>query len=391
MAASYQDCVDYYTLIGSPIIRDNVLTDTFSSVFIGSQSFRPPRVTVYNLTIAGAAGGRGLCNSEYGKGLVQNHQFTPFNDSFRYLILVGQRGIGPCSSGEADPGHMLCENPPKDMEESTNCTNAYIEWILALNNDELERTLNFSGGAGGGGASFFGYRDTRIFLDIRVFGISGGGGGSSALLDFFVLRNLLPELENSTLSDSALYDDIINANSRTYNEMLESAEGYRGYRVKSEFVTAGAGGGIVDSINFPSNQQDGRALGKAEDFSLGGTHCASNDYSLIPRQLRAGDGGFGGGGGGCGGGGGGGGFTGGAVLGETSTVPGGGGYTFRSNTSTPSMFRLNTEEDGYVDVVPADCGCVYECVVYEEEDQFECLCPNDTQLASNLNDCYYSE
>ena len=75
-----------------------------------------------------------------------------------------------------------------------------------------------------------------------------------------------------------------------------------------------------------------------------------------------------------------------------------------------------------------DCGCAGECVVYEEEDRFECLCsnytptfsdcdrsdsdcfyfnedryndyysddgvclcPNDTRLAPDLRDCYHSE
>ena len=50
----------------------------------------------------------------------------------------------------------------------------------------------------------------------------------------------------------------------------------------------------------------------------------------------------------------------------------------------------NTEDDNGIKTA-ADCGCVYECVVYEEEDQFECLCPNNTQLAPDLSDCYYSE
>ena len=68
---------------------------------------------MYNVTIAGAAGGRGLCNSEYGRGLVQHGQLTISDTGFDYLILVGQRGLGPCETGEPDPGHMLCQNPPQ--------------------------------------------------------------------------------------------------------------------------------------------------------------------------------------------------------------------------------------------------------------------------------------
>ena len=73
-------------------------------------------------------------------------------------------------------------------------------------------------------------------------------------------------------------------------------------------------------------------------------------------------------------------------------------------------------------IVTGDCGCAGECVVYEEEGRFECLCsnytptssdcdrdrsdsdcfydysgdgvcvcPNDTRLAPDLRDCYHSE
>ena len=400
MGPSYQDCVDYYTSISSPIIRDNVLTDTHSSAFIGSQSFRAPRVIVYNVTIAGAAGGTGLCNSEYGRGLVQHTSFIPPNTSFVWLILVGQRGLGPCETGEPDPEHILCQNPPLDLEESANCSEAYHQWLQTLNDADTEESiLSFSGGAGGGGASFLGFRDSRPELDIRAVGISGGGGGSSVLLNISVIQDLLPALENNTLNDSTLYRDLLNANSTTNNLVNDIEDGFRGYRVESDITTAGVGGGVTDSVDYQSTQADGRAIGHEKDFALGGTHCAANDFSSIPLQLRGGDGGFGGGGGGCGGGGGGGGFTGGAVLGDTNTTPGGGGYSFNSascNTAEscsvpPGSYTYNTEVDGYVDIVAADCGCVYECVVYEEDDQFECLCPNDTQLAPDLSDCYYSE
>ena len=398
MGPSYQDCVDYYTSISSPIIRDNVLIDTLSSVFIGSQLFRAPRVTVYNVTIAGAAGGTGLCNGEYGRGLVQHISFTPPNTSFVWLILVGQRGLGPCETGEPDPGHMLCQNPPQDLEDSTNCNESYHQWLQTLSSTDAERTLSFSGGAGGGGASFIGYRDSRTFLDIRVLGISGGGGGSSSLLDYSVIRDLFPQLSNFSVNDSALYLHQLDASPFTENALLDHSKGLRGYKVESDIVTAGAGGGVVGSVDYPTSQEDGKAIGLVEDFAIGGTHCARSDLSNIPLQLREADGGFGGGGGGCGGGGGGGGYTGGSVIGDANTTPGGGGYSFSSATCVtqscnvpPGSYTYNTEGDGYVDIVAADCGCVYECVVYREEDQFECLCPNDTQLAPDLSDCYYSE
>ena len=399
MGPSYQECVDYYTSIGSPIIRDNVLTDAHSSAFIGSQSFRAPRATVYNVTIAGAAGGRGLCNSEYGRGLVQQDQYN-FDTSFDYLILVGQRGLGPCETGEPDPGHMLCQNPPQNLEDSTNCSEAYHQWLQTLRSTDEESTLSFSGGAGGGGASFFGIANHQSFSDAIVQAITGGGGGSSGLLNYSVIRDLLPQLESSTKNDSLLYTEHLDARPSRRDILLSHPEGVRGYKVESNAATAGAGGGLYGSVEYPISQEDGKVISVAEDFAIGGTHCARSDLSAIPLQLREADGGFGGGGGGCGGGGGGGGYTGGSVIGDTNTTPGGGGHSFNlpyfldnSNeiSLAPGSYTYNTEVDGYVDIVAADCGCVYEYVVYEEEDQFECLCPNDTQLAPDLSDCYYSE
>ena len=353
---------------------------------------------MYNVTIAGAAGGRGLCNSEYGRGLVQYDQYNVLVASFDFLILVGQRGLGPCETGEPDHGHMLCQNPPQNLEDSANCSEAYHQWLQTLSSTDAERTLTFSGGAGGGGASFLGMRDNRPFADVRVFGISGGGGGSSSLLDYSVIRDLLPQLNTSSENDSVLYTEQLDASPSTADTLLDHPEGVRGYKVESDVVTAGAGGGVAGSVDYPTGQEDGKTIGLAEDFAIGGTQCARSDNSQIPLQLREADGGFGGGGGGCGGGGGGGGYTGGAVLGDMNTTPGSGGHSFNTFTCDtqscdvlPGTYAYNTEGDGYVDIVAADCGCVYECVVYKEDDQFECLCPSNTQLAPDLSDCYYSE
>ena len=81
------------------------------------------------------------------------------------------------------------------------------------------------------------------------------------------------------------------------------------------------------------------------------------------------------------------------------TVPGGGGYSFIGNSITTS-FRvctigdghLNRERDnGFVEIVLANCGCVHDCLVNLTEDQFECLCPNNTMLAPDLSDCFVGE
>ena len=389
--------MDYYTSIRSPIIRDNVLTDTYRT-FRGSQSFQPPRVTLYNATVAGAAGGRGLCNSEYGKGFVQYFTLRHSNESFQYLILVGQKGLGPCDSKSPDPGHMLCQNPPTNPEQIINCSLAYIKWVVeTFDIDDAERVFYFTGGAGGGGASSIAYLDRRPFVDLRAFGISGGGGGGSSFLKYNIVEELHLDLDPNDI-DEDVYAYILNGKPSEYPLLYAHEEAIRGFKVESSTATAGAGGGFLGSVEFPVGEQDGKEIGSERDFAVGGTYCARSDFSDIPIQLREADGGFGGGGGGCGGGGGGGGYTGGAVLGNTNTVPGGGGYVlspyFDENDEEEideDFYDYNTEEDGYVEIVAADCGCVHECVVYEEEDQFECLCPNDTQLAPDLNDCYYGE
>ena len=303
--------------------------------------------------------------------------------------MIGQKGLGPCDNPNSI-GQTLCNKPPQDINSANECRDSYKQWLQNQTDLEFQRTLNISGGAGGGGASFVGYPDIRPIGDIRVFGIPGGGGGSPALID-----------NEKILSENDLnhYRNVMNGDASYFNPTLTfpNNPGFRGHRisVNPPLITAGAGGGtFLNATFFPLNQQDGRPVGRIQDFALGGPHCARDDFSNIPDYLRGGEGGFGGGGGGCGGGGGGGGFTGGAILGANNTVPGGGGYTFQYSFNLPYYVANDddyNEGDGYVNIVATDCGCVGECVVYEEEDQFECLCPNYTQLAPDLSDCYHSE
>ena len=217
--------------------------------------------------------------------------------------MVGQRGLGPCEVSDSR-GETLCGTPPIDAGSSDECREDYVRWLQNQTSLEFQRTLNLSGGAGGGGGSFVGHPDHRPLGDVRVFGLAGGGGGSPAFLDYQFVQKILHE---HTLNDSAIYMNFMNGNPTLYNPNLINNKGFRGYRVdvRPPLVTAGAGGGIFsDSSSFPLIQQDGRAVGRIEDFSVGGAHCVRDDFSYIPLFLREGDGGFGGGGGGCGGGGG---------------------------------------------------------------------------------------
>ena len=107
-------------------------------------------------------------------------------------------------------------------------------------------------------------------------------------------------------------------------------------------------------------------------------------------------GGFGGGGGQCESGGSGGGYTGGSVFSNRYFgIPGNGGfYNYFSelpNDAVQLSVELNQEHDGFVEIVPADCGCEYECIVDEEQDEFTCNCPENATLAPNGLDCYEGE
>lgn len=50
--------------------------------------------------------------------------------------------------------------------------------------------------------------------------------------------------------------------------------------------------------------------------------------------------------------------------------------------------QFENDGDGYVEIMSSNCECAGQCVVYSEEGQFECLCPNDTILAEDGRSCY---
>ena len=74
--------------------------------------------------------------------------------------------------------------------------------------------------------------------------------------------------------------------------------------------------------------------------------------------------------------------------------------TFTTNSGLTTSFRVYTidegllnreRDDSFVDIILAHCGCVHTCLVNSTEDTFECLSPNHTILAPDLNDCYIGE
>ena len=126
-------CSSHYDNTNSTIARDGVLFRVCG--YRGTQGFRVRRSGRYNLTVAGAAGGRGLCSLYYGRGAVLKvtAYLTAGQDA---AILVGQKGTGPC---DVDPSHELCLKPPVNVNESENCSSL---WNM---------TVVDSGGGGGEG------------------------------------------------------------------------------------------------------------------------------------------------------------------------------------------------------------------------------------------------
>jgi len=106
-------------------------------------------------------------------------------------------------------------------------------------------------------------------------------------LEYSVIRDLLPQLNTSSENNSVLYTEQLDASPSTTDTLLDHPEGVRGYKVESDIVTAGAGGGLFGSVDFPTSQENGKAIGLAENFAIDGTHCARSDLSNIPLQLRS--------------------------------------------------------------------------------------------------------
>ena len=68
-----RDCVSFYRNTESPIVTTERFF-RFGDEYNGAQGFRLPKNGLYNITIAGARGGEGLCNYHYGYGHVQRLQ-----------------------------------------------------------------------------------------------------------------------------------------------------------------------------------------------------------------------------------------------------------------------------------------------------------------------------
>ena len=357
-----------------------------------------PENGVYNITVAGARGGRGICNGEHGGfGYLRTVQVELSTD-FDLLVLVGERGTGPCDVIPEDEEiyDVICREPPATIPDVERCNETWYNFTRDFDRSFYEV---FGGGAGGGGSLVRARRrDTKVF-DSFPIAIVGGGGGTSSVLDYSIIGDI-----SSTavlpIFYPVNYQIFVNAHSRT-SDPEYGMVGVRGVRLGSgpSNSAPGAGGGYSPGI-FVSIDVDGRPLGRAQNFAEGGLDCTQSLRTanrVIPYSGVYG--GFGGGGGACGGGGGGGGYTGGAILERGVTVPGEGGYLYIGNSFVTS-FRVNTvdegrlnreSDDGFVEIILANCGCVDMCQINSTDDTFRCLCPGNTTLAPDLSDCFAGE
>ena len=378
--------------MNSSIIRDDVFFKI--NGYGGAQEFRVRRSGWYNLTVAGAAGGRGLCSLSYGRGAVL--KVTAYLTAGQSAaILVGQKGTGPC---DVSPLHELCLKPPESVEESENCSDLWWSSDSTL----IQHTLIHGGGGGGGASAVTLLQQNAIELEVLPLVMSGGGGGNgasynhSSFSSVFNVTNVLEIIQHHLDGDTAL--DVTPELNNGGNGILLSCDYYNcdSAEVQKVVVRPGVGGGWNGTA--PASKTDGGSFkatgargagGTAEgDFALGGEQCIDVVFEEV-------NGGFGGGGGGCGGGGGGGGYTGGSTVENTPWAYGEGGYSFVANgSSDKEVIVLDSYVNadalhGFVEIVPVDCGCTGSCVMYES-DQFECVCPENTVLAPDQSDCYNS-
>ena len=401
----YEQCVAEYNRMKSRVTNEGLLVNLDSlqlgsDYFQGAQRFKVPRTGFYNVTVAGAAGGRGVCSTTSGRGLLWTGTVL-LHEEQDLLILVGQQGLGPCDEEVfLERPLPLCSNSPANLSDVQSCQTEWFSWI---NSDpmlpETERPFvqAIIGGGSGGGASFIlpVFRANESFNRYPIV-IAPGGAGSAAEERQEIFNEIdKPSPTNASSEEQLLL--LINGQTSSYPSYDMFVRGSRGFineSLSSATIRPGAGSGwgAASSSTF----SEGHAIGIESQFALGGQDCAirlRGSFTPYVPVLNV-NGGFGGGGSQCAGGGAGGGFTGGSVVFSRFYIPSGGGYFlgpeeagYDTNNFIENSLELNTAQlDGFVKIVPVDCGCSYDCIVYDET--FECVCPTSFNLTPNQVDCF---
>ena len=136
---SFHTCKNYYSSNNS-LLDDLLVSPTV--LYNGTQFIKLPRNGSYQITIAGAGGGKGLCNPQPGAAPILRRNILT-SDRDIVGIIVGQRGTDACHTIPSNRYGGLCLiNVTAD-----NCTSVY-----QMNSGLCSL---YDGGGGGGGASLF--------------------------------------------------------------------------------------------------------------------------------------------------------------------------------------------------------------------------------------------
>ena len=395
-------CIDWYTQKNSSLVNGNKLFefthDDGSSAFTGAQGFRVPKSGLYNVRVAGAAGGRGLCSYQRGRGLLWEGTIY-LRSTQNLLILVGQKGLGPCDISDL----RQCKEPPQNIADSVRCLYDWYDWLLAKTDISLSNKksiYNFAGGGAGGGASMIRVQEHLTgSLHTWPLVVTGGGGGTASSMSFEFLDALgiaIPPGANGDLSLQNRFTLFVDAKSSDRDYSISEEHDFVATRGYVSFIAdiyrnrPGAGGGYLPAASL---YQDGSALNKSTGFALGGYDCLRYSADLNRHTLiESAHGGFGGGGGQCQSGGSGGGFSGGSIFSGAFGIAGNGGFSANIssgiNIVQPLHIGFNEELDGFIEIAHANCECSYKCNIMYEVRKFNCICPNDFNLAPNEFDCF---
>ena len=361
-------CTEFYRLQGSPL-ADHMQ----QSPVQGAQVFRVPRSGLYNITVAGASGGEGVCHpSGRGYALLSTFNFTAGQE---LLVIVGQKGLSGCKN--ASGGYIPFCQPWANITDLYNCTG---KWSQEIDTDnylvfDVDYLFDYEGGGGGGGASM-----VQLVGDTGPLMVSGGGGGGGAIYNQTILLN---------------FSTVYRFRSDAYSPSVtpQTVPGMSGWSFEQSIAGAGVGAGY-NADPFATDGTDGSPL-SSYIGPTGGKDCL--DVSgREPTPVLYSTGGFGGGGGGCETGGGGGGYTGGRVSaydgGQSLYRPGEGGYSYITSNggdTHPYNDLGFNEGEGYVEILPLNCLCTGECLIVDGT--FCCSCPADTYTAPDGFDCIKGE
>lgn len=361
-------CTEFYRFQESP-----VADHWRESSVQGAQVFRVPRSGLYNVTVAGASGGEGICHpSGRGYALLATFNFT---EGQELMVIVGQKGLSGCKNTSGV--HIPFCQPWANVSDLSNCSDKWSLEIIRRNYQVFNNVglLAYEGGGGGGGASM-----VQLVGANEPLIVAGGGGGGGGIYDQTILTNFSGDnqgFQHDAYPPSATPSTI---------------SGFSGWSFEQQFASAGVGAGY-NADPRATDATDGGPL-SSERGPTGGEDCL--DVHGQPTPVLHSAGGFGGGGGGCENGGGGGGYTGGRVSDYTSDasryLPGEGGHSYI--TSNEGVVHPYTDlgfnkGEGYVEIFPLNCLCAGECLIVD--DVFCCSCPENAVISPDGFDCFQGE